>query len=115
MPMRVIISELAAEDLARIYAYIATHHDPEAAERFKARAEEALTQVGQHPFIGPHPGWATRHKKLRFWVISRSSYVIYYESKADEISIERVLDGRRDVRRVVEQGIEDAPGGEDSW
>jgi hypothetical protein len=46
---------------------------------------------------------------LRFWVISRSSYLIYYESREDVVSIERVLDGRRDVRRVIEHRIEDPP------
>ena len=42
-------------------------------------------------------------------VISRSSYLIYYESREDADSIERVLDGRRDVRRVIELRSEDPP------
>ena len=107
--MRVVISRRAEDDLAQIYAWLATHYDLVAAERFRVRAERALTQLGQHPDLGPHPGWATRHKSLRFWVISRSSYLIYYESREDVVSIERVLDGRRDVRRVIELRIEDPP------
>ena len=42
-------------------------------------------------------------------VISRSSYLIYYESREDAVSIERVLDARRDVRRVIELRSEDTP------
>ncbi len=107
--MRVVISRRAEDDLAQIYSWLATHRDPVSAERFRVQAEQALTQLGQHPDLGPHPGWATRHKGLRFWVISRSSYLIYYESREDVVSIERVLDGRRDVRRVIELRIEDPP------
>jgi plasmid stabilization system protein ParE len=107
--MRVVISQAAEMDLTRIYAYIATDHGPDLAENFRVHAEKALAQLGQHPNLGPHPGWATRHKRLRFWVISRTSYIIYYEASDEEISIERVLDGRRDVRRVIELGIEDRP------
>ena len=107
--MRVVISRRAEDDLAQIYSWLATHRDSASAERFRVQAEQALTQLGQHPDLGPHPGWATRHKGLRFWVISRSSYLIYYESREDVVSIERVLDGRRDVRRVIELRIEDPP------
>jgi plasmid stabilization system protein ParE len=107
--MRVVISRRAEDDLARIYTWLATHYDLAAAERFRMQAEKALTQLGQHPNLGPHPGWATRHKSLRFWVISRSSYLIYYECREGAVSIERVLDGRRDVRRVIELRIEDLP------
>ena len=105
--MNVVISDKAAEDLARIYAWLSTNYDVEAAERFRTRAEQALKQLGRHPDLGPHPGWTTRHKKLRFWVISNTSYIIYYESTSDSVSIERVLDGRRDVRRIVETGAEE--------
>ncbi|MHB8521256.1 MAG: type II toxin-antitoxin system RelE/ParE family toxin [Limisphaerales bacterium] len=111
--MRVIISALAEDDLARIYTDIATRQDIETAERFRARAEAALAQLGKHPLVGPYPGWVTCHQRLRFWVISRSRYVGYYEFRPSEISIERVLDGRRDVRRIVERGIEDPPSSED--
>jgi plasmid stabilization system protein ParE len=107
--MRVTISRRAEDDLARIYSWLATHYDPAAAESFRVQAEKAMTQLGQHPDLGPHPGWATRHRGLRFWVISRSSYLIYYEFQEDDVSIERVLDGRRDVRRVIESRIQDPP------
>ena len=102
--MRVHISQRAEGDLARIYAYLYQHAYPEVAERFRTNAQSALAQLGRHPEIGPHPGWATRHRSLRFWVISRTPYIIYYEISGDEVSIERVLDGRRDVRRIIESG-----------
>lgn len=104
--MKVRISQRAEEDLARIHAYIASH-DHGAAERFRIEAEKALASLGRNPELGPRPGWKTRHTRLRFWVISRfHNYLIYYEPEQDAVSIERVLDGRRDVRRVIEDGIE---------
>ncbi len=107
--MRVFISGRAEADLTLIYANLATRYDIDAAERFRARTERALAQLAQHPEVGPHPGWATRHKRLRFWMISKTNYIIYYEPLEERISIERVLDGRRDVHRIIELGIEDAP------
>lgn len=107
--MNVVISDKAAEDLARIYAWLSTNRDPDAAERFRSRAERALKQLESHPELGPHPGWTTRHTKLRFWIISRTSYIIYYERTADTLSIERVLDGRRNVHRIVDVGTEEPP------
>jgi plasmid stabilization system protein ParE len=106
--MTVLISARAEADLARVYADLAIHYDIDAAERFRMRAERALGQLGTHAFLGPHPAWATRHKRLRFWVISKSNYILYYEALQDAVSIERILDGRRDVHRIVELGIEDA-------
>ena len=109
--MKVLISQRAEEDLARIYAFIRSRN-PEAAEHFQVEAEKALTSLGRNPDLGPRPGWKTRHTRLRFWVISRfHNYLIYYAPGPDTVSIERVLDGRRDVRRIIEDGIERPPSG----
>lgn len=107
--MNVVISRRAEDDLAYIYGYIGAR-SPDAAERFRREAEKALALLAKHPELGPRPGWETRHTKLRFWVISGfHNYLIYYEPGPTAISIERVLDGRRDVRRIIEQGIEEPP------
>lgn len=107
--MKVLISRQAEDDLARIYGYIAARN-PDAAQRFATEAEKALKQLGRNPDLGPRPGWKTRHTRLRFWVISHfHSYLVYYERRKDAVSIERVLDGRRDVRRIIEAGVEQPP------
>ena len=108
MSKQIVISQKAEDDLARIYSYL-TRYDMDAAERFPIRAENALLLLGQHPDVGPHPAWATQHQQIRFWIISKSNYIIYYESRADSVSIERVLDGRRDVHRIIELGLENDP------
>jgi len=105
--MKVLISRRAEDDLARIYGYIGARN-LEAAERFKTEAQKALGLLAEHPELGPRPGWETRHTKLGFWVISRfHNYLIYYEATDANVSVELVLDGRRDVRRIIEKGLEE--------
>lgn len=110
--MKVVIGQRAEDDLALLYARLALERGQSAAEQFRERVEKALDLVGRHPEAGPQPAWATRHQDLRYWVISRTPCVIYYEFHeypAAEVTIERVLDGRRDVRRIMEMGIEEPP------
>ena len=105
--MNARISARAQRDLDYIFAYISVRQGPKAADRFLELAQEAVQFLVQHPFAGPHPRWPTKHKTLRFWVISRTNFLIYYLPDESGVSIERVLDGRRDVSRIVERGTED--------
>lgn len=107
--MKVFISHRAEDDLAIPYARLAVERGEPAAAQFRARVEKALDLLRCHPEAGPQPAWATQHHDLRFWVISRTPCVIYYEYRSGEIDIERVLDGRRDVQRVMERRIEEPP------
>jgi plasmid stabilization system protein ParE len=107
--MRLLISQRAEDDLGLLYARLALARGESAAEQFRARVEKALDLLQRHPEAGPQPGWATCHQDLRYWVISRTPCVIYYEYRSGEIAIERVLDGRRDVRRIIEERVEEPP------
>ena len=101
------ISARAQDDLAYIYARLSATAGGDAADQFLGRARQATSFLAQNPHAGPHPSWATRHKDLRFWVIRGTRFLIYYFPDEMGVSIERVLDGRRDVRRIMELGIED--------
>ena len=101
------ISARARSDLDLIYAYIYARQVEKAADRFLELAEQAVDFLVQNPQAGPHPRWATRHKTLRFWVISKTNFLIHYLPEASGVSIERVLDGRRDVARLIERGLEE--------
>jgi plasmid stabilization system protein ParE len=107
--MNARISARAQADLDHIFAYTFVQHGAEAADRFLELAQQAAGFLARHPQAGPHPRWATRHKALRFWVISRTNYLIYYLPDEQGVSIERVLDGRRDVARIIDLGEEDPP------
>jgi plasmid stabilization system protein ParE len=105
--MKARISARAQTDLERIFARIYAGQGSRAADRFLELAQEAAGFLVQHPLAGPHPRWATRHRTLRFWVISRTNYLIYYRLDDQGVSIERVLEGRRDVARIIEVGVEE--------
>jgi plasmid stabilization system protein ParE len=105
--MKAQISARARDDLDYIYACICARQGIEAGEQFLEAAKRAVGFLVQHPEAGPHPGWAIRHKSLRFWVISRTNFLIYYFAEDYGVSIERVLDGRRDVKRIIEQGSDE--------
>ena len=105
--MNVRISARARDDLDYIFARIAAHQGMPAGDRFLELAKQAVAFLAEHPDAGPHPGWAIRHTTLRFWVISKTNFLIYYFSDEHGVSIERVLDGRRDVKRIIEPGLEE--------
>jgi plasmid stabilization system protein ParE len=107
--MKLLISQRAMDDLACIWAWQAVNFNETTAELFKSRVEAAFDLLRRHPEAGPHPAWATRHSELRFWVISHTRYLVFYEFHGRKISIERVLDGRRDVQRIIKWGQEYPP------
>jgi plasmid stabilization system protein ParE len=104
--MKARISARAQSDLDRIFAWIYVRQGPTAADQFLQLAKEATAFLVQHPLAGPHPSWATRHKALRFWVISRTKFLIFYLVDEEGVGIERILDGRRgeEGRRMKEEG-----------
>lgn len=107
--MKPRFSVRARNDLEYIYAFIFARQGSAAADEFVEQARTAVEFLLQNPEAGPHPRWATRHKELRFWVISRTNYLIFYFADKTGVSIERVLHGRRDVKRIMEQRVEDPP------
>ncbi len=104
--MKAQISARARDDLECIFAFISVRQSPAAADRFLELAREAAEFLTTHPHAGPHPKWAVRRKGLRFWIIGKTNFLIYYLVEGQTMSIERVLDGRRDVRRIIELGLE---------
>ena len=100
------ISARAQDDLDCIVAYICSRYGTPSADRFLAQARKAVSFLTRNPEAGPHPAWSTRHPTLRFWIISRTNFLIFYFAE-NGVSIERVLDGRRDVRRIIEEGEEE--------
>jgi len=95
------ISDRARADLEQMYNSILSRQGSEQAEQFLGRAIEAVEFLVLNPEAGPHPCWRTRHKTIRFWVISRTNFLIFYFAENGRVSIERILDSRRDVKRIM--------------
>jgi len=107
--MRIVIAEKAENDLARIYAYLKNRYDLETAEHFRIRAEKALKQLGQQPELGPHPGWATRHKQLRFWLSAEPTTSFIMKLKPTRFQLSEFWMVDETWHRIVELGIEEPP------
>jgi plasmid stabilization system protein ParE len=105
--MNARVSARAKNDLDTIFGGICARQGIEAADEFLGLARQAVGFLVQNPDAGPHPRWAVRHKTLRFWVISKTNFLIYYFHDELGVSIERVLDGRRDVARIMDRGLEE--------
>lgn len=105
--MRITFSRRAQSDVECIYALICQRRGEEAADFFLNLTKGAIRLLASQPLAGPHPSWAKRHKSIRFWIIGKTNFLIYYLVDNDGISIERILDGRRNVARIIERAIED--------
>lgn len=102
MAAEVVWTPRSRTDLLEIYLEIAANHRA-AAERFLTRIERSAATLSDHPRLGPRrpdirPG--TR-------VVINRPYLILYETHPDTddgvidvVEIVRVIDGRRDLRRL---------------
>jgi toxin ParE1/3/4 len=89
-----LISEQATEDLAAIWAYVATDN-PVVANRTLDKMSDHCLSYAHQPELGEQrPNLGNRIR-----CFSVGLYVIYYRSTANGIEIVRVLHGARDVER----------------
>ena len=93
--MRVDISLRARSDIFEIHAYL-SERSPVAAERILARFSRRFDELREFPLLGPDR--SEFRQSLRGLVIDE--YIAFYIVEADRIVIVRVLDGRRDIRKV---------------
>ena len=108
--MKSFISDAARDDILRQYRYLLTEREsPSTAERFLASIQKAIGQICKSPSIGS-PRFFNNPKLigLRSWGVQDfSSIRVYYLLSGDTIRIIRVLHGKRDVGRVLENDADD--------
>ena len=97
--MAVIFAPAAAQDVEEISDYIHAEN-PAAGRRFIAALRERCSRIADVPHGGvPRP---TLWPGLRSIAFQR--YVIFYTTDGDEVRIERVLHGARDIPTILEGG-----------
>ena len=96
MNRRLVVSNIALNDLANIHDYIA-EHNRDAADQVVDRIDEACLSLVTTPFTGSAVG--SSHPDLRFRVVGK--YVVYYRVTNDLVWIQRVLHGSQDVQRIL--------------
>ena len=101
--MHVTYLSLAVWDLAEIRAYIATD-DPAAAQRVGKRLAGLISGLSKMPSLGK-PGRVFGTRELVTPKIGKTTYVVIYRVKSDQIQILRVLSGVRDIDEILEDGF----------
>ncbi|AMY02137.1 type II toxin-antitoxin system RelE/ParE family toxin [Mesorhizobium ciceri] len=97
--MAVIFAPAAAQDVEEISDYIHAEN-PAAGRRFIAALRERCSRIADVPHGGvPRP---TLWPGLRSFAFHR--YVIFYTTDGDEVRVERVLHGARDIPTILEGG-----------
>jgi toxin ParE1/3/4 len=101
--VRITYLSLAVLDLAEIRTYIAAHN-PDAAQRVGRKLRDTINGLEQFPNLGK-PGRVFGTRELNTPKIGRTSYVVVYRVKRDELQILRVLPGMRDINAILEEGF----------
>ena len=103
--MKVLYRQTASDDIVRQFRYyLLTADVPEIAVRFREAVKHTIQSLSQNPDVGPrysssHP----RLQNLRSWPVAGFEAIrIYYALEEDAMHVIRILHGKRDVRRILE-------------
>ena len=103
--MKVSFRQSAGDDVIRQFRYyLLTLNLPEIAVRFRDSVRRTVQSLRQHPQIGPHCDSANPDlQDLRSWPVTGFEAIrIYYLVDQDTLRVIRVLHGKRDILRILE-------------
>jgi toxin ParE1/3/4 len=103
--MRLKYLSLAILDLAGIRAYVAAQN-PDAAQLVGRRLGDIINRIRQFPNMGK-PGRVFGTRELNTPKIGKTTYLVVYRVKRDEVQVLRVLPGMRDIDAILEEGFGD--------
>lgn len=105
MSLTVVIALRAEQDIALQHRWYLENADPEVAERYLLAIDQTIQHLAAHPELG-----LRRHFKsmelagIRSFQASRpfDKHLVFYQ-KGEQLSIERIMHGSRDLpRRLLE-------------
>jgi toxin ParE1/3/4 len=103
--VKVSYRQAARDDLVRQFRYYLTVIDlPEIAIRFRDAVRQTLQSLRQHPLVGPRCfSGNPQLRNLRSWpVVGFEAIRIYYLADEEVLHVIRILHGKRDVKRILE-------------
>ena len=103
MSRKLIIRNLATQDLRQQANYILANGNVGAAEHFLELAEATFAQILLVPGIGkPVSFVVNRMGEVRQWRIKNfQDYLVFYRVQEDRVEILRVLHGARDLEGIL--------------
>ncbi|MFN0169180.1 MAG: type II toxin-antitoxin system RelE/ParE family toxin [Bryobacteraceae bacterium] len=103
--MKVTYREAARDDVTRQYRYYLVLGLPEVAARFREAVRKTAKAIGEQPRAAPTCRLRNAElRNLRSWPVAGFESIRFYFLVDDEaIRVIRILHGKRDVRRILEQ------------
>ena len=105
MTYRVRLLDDAARDLEEIVDYVASHDSAEKALRLLDRLEEKCESLSTHANRGHAPPELRKIGVSEYREIRLGPYRIIYRVKKREVYVYAVLNGRRDLRDLLQRRL----------
>jgi toxin ParE1/3/4 len=103
----VVPREQARQDVEDAVAHHLAEDAEAAALGFIDALERAYAHIGRHPATGsPRYAHELNLAGLRFWPLTRYSYLVFYVERSDHVDVWRVLHSQRDIPAWM-QDLED--------
>ncbi len=94
----VVRTQLASQDIERAIAYYIDQASFDLAERLLQELDDALTHLAHFPSTGSlRYAKRSNAKGLRFWLLDRFPFSVFYIEHADRVQIIRVLHQASDI------------------
>jgi toxin ParE1/3/4 len=103
--VKILYRQRAGDDIVRQFRYyLLTADAPEIAVRFREAVRRTIQSLSQNPDVGPrYSSNNPRLQHLRSWPVAGFEAIrIYYALEEDAMHIIRILHGKRDVRRILD-------------
>lgn len=105
MRYRIVLIVAAKSDLREIFRYVELHDSSERADSLLDGIEQAITSLTVMPERGHHPPELERIGIREFREIHFKPYRIVYSTIEQEVVMQCVLDGRRDMQTLLQQRL----------
>jgi toxin ParE1/3/4 len=101
--MKSVIKPQARQDILNQFIYLAGQGVPNVADRFIDAVDETIAQLSRKPRLGSSKKLKNpRLQGLRKWPVKGFDFIwIYYLLTVDTLRVIRVLHGKRDVERIL--------------
>lgn len=100
----VIARERAVHDVEEILDYYLAEGSEQAATGFIDALERAYAHIGEHPATGSSRyAFELDLPGLRSWALARYPHLVFYVEREDHIDVWRVLHGKRDVPKWMQE------------
>jgi len=100
-PHEVLVTAGAERDLVAIHNYITQHDSPASADRVLGQLLQSIRSLATQPERGPHPHELAELGIRDYRQVFYKPYRIIYRTLDRQVLIYLVVDGRRDMQRLL--------------